>query len=96
MHSDKRGRERQLVRVHLEELVDAVFRLAGRVPVGLLPEIVFVVLEGCNYMRQKNSYTESGLIRALEAGGANDLSPSPMSEQAAAALWDATGIASEV
>lgn len=30
----------------LEELVDAIFGLAGRMPVGLLSEIVLVVLRG--------------------------------------------------
>mgnify|MGYP006876466503 FL=1 len=46
MDRDERRRVRELVRVDFEELVDAVFGLAGRVPVGLLSEVVLVVLRG--------------------------------------------------
>lgn len=46
MDRDERRRVRELVRVDLEELVDAIFGLAGRVPVGLLSKVVLVVLRG--------------------------------------------------
>lgn len=46
MDRDERRRVGELVRMDLEELVDAIFGLAGRMPVGLLSEIVLVVLRG--------------------------------------------------
>lgn len=46
MDRDERRRVRELVRVDFEELVDAIFGLAGRVPVGLLSKVVLVVLRG--------------------------------------------------
>lgn len=44
MDRDERRWERQLIRVNLEQLVNTVFGLAGRVPIRLLTKVVFVVL----------------------------------------------------
>jgi len=62
---DEGRRERQLVRVHLEERVDAVLGLARRVPVGLLSEVVLVVL--CASEMREGGREESGSAGEDEA-----------------------------